>query len=220
MKKKLTLTTLATLAGFATASFAQTPEVTLTFDDSLADFGAIETTATDVDLSLSRLGGAIATNDFTELDGLSSETYTVSGTELGSANPFDFTVSSSDSMVLDGTGLDVSGGGIDSGESITFTFSRNITILEFNLQDVGASEFAAITVAGSTTDYADSTGDSHTVDLDLTAGQSLVFEFAASNGADYGLQAFSFSVVPEPNAYALLAGLLGLSFVALRRRRA
>lgn len=203
------------------AGYVNGQDVRLTFDDDQSDFGAFETSGTLTELTLSRSGGTIATNDFTELDGLTSETYTVSGAELGALGPFSFTVAATGgSAFVDGTGLDVGGSGMDSGETLTFTFTRDITLTQFDLASMADSEFATVTVGGSAVNYDGSaSGDAQDVTLSLDTGESLVFSFAATDGADYDIQGISFTVVPEPQTFALLAGFCGLTLVMLRRRK-
>ncbi len=61
----------------------------------------------------------------------------------------------------------------------------------------------------------------------LAAGETISFTFFGDNGTGGGsrqgvaIDDFSFTAaVPEPSAYALLAGLVGLGYVMVRRRRA
>jgi hypothetical protein len=215
MKIKTSLLALVSILGLSTSA----QEVRLTFDTDQSDFGAFEISGTDTALTLSRNEGTIATNDFAELDELSSETYSMSGVLLGVFSPVGFTVTTSGGVAnLDTGGFDVAGSGIGPGESITFIFDTNIEISEFDLANIDASEFAAITIAGSAQLFADSTNDVHTGSFSLTAGQSLVFGFADVNGAGYDIQAFTFNAVPEAGTCAILAGVSTLCFVILRRR--
>jgi hypothetical protein len=57
--------------------------------------------------------------------------------------------------------------------------------------------------------------------LTWNTGDTLYLRFVDGTGAGaWGIDNFAIAAVPEPSSYALLAGLLGLSFVALRRRQA
>jgi hypothetical protein len=207
---------ILTFAAVSSAAYvASAQNVTLGFDNNRGDYGAFETTGTDTALTIF---GPSASTDFSSMSGLSSGTYTISGAPLTSA--FSFTVTSSPStLTLDTTGLDVASGGIDSGETITFIFSTDIILKEFDFSTIGTSETASVTVAGSTTNYDGSaTNDAQTVNFSLSAGQALVFSNGGSNPIDYDLQSISFTVVPEPGTYALLSGLSALAFIMLRRR--
>lgn len=71
------------------------------------------------------------------------------------------------------------------------------------------------------TDVTTITGDP-TFEADLTSnGTSDTLYFTAADGPVRLRQAdFQFEIIPEPGTYALLAGLTGLAFVMVRRRRA
>jgi hypothetical protein len=219
MKPQSALKHLLAISALNMSVTAQT--VRLTFDNDQSDYGAYEISGTETELNLTRAGGLIATNDFTELDGLTAETYWISGPPLSSYNPIEFSISTSGgSAKVDSTALDVGGGGIDTGESITFVFDRNIVISEFDFAEIGTAEFAAVTIAGSTQSFGTSSGDTHHGSFSLNQGQALRFDFAGSHGADYDIQGFTFAVVvPEPRSYATLAGSCALALAILRRRR-
>ena len=191
------------------------PSVTLGFDNSRSDYGAFETTGVDTALAIS---GPSSSTDFSSFTGLSSATYTISGAPLTSA--FNFTATSSPStFTLDGTGLDVGGGGIDSGESMKFKFTTDIILTEFDFSTLTATETATVSIAGIVINYdGNATNDAQSVSLRLSAGEELIFLYGGSNPADYDVQSISFEVVPEPGTYALLSGIFALGFVMLRRR--
>ena len=217
MKSQTPLLTLITIAAFNLSVSAQT--VRLTFDLGQADFGAYEALGTDTELNLTRSGGTIATNDFSELNGLMAETYAISGGSLGPASPVGFTISTiGGSVIIDSTALDVNGGGIDNNESITFIFDTNILITEFDLAGIDSPQLAKITISGSIQTFGTSDNDVHSGSFSLAAGQSLIFGFNETNGGDYDIQAFTFAVVPEPRTYALLSGCCVLAVAMLRRR--
>jgi hypothetical protein len=199
---------------------ASVQSVRLTFDNDQSDYGAFQATGAETELTLSRAGGTIAANDFAELDGLTSETYSISGESLAPHTPVGFSITTTGgSAKIDGTSLDVGGGGIDSGESITFVFDRSIVISEFDFVDIGAAEVAYVTIAGSTHTFGDSDGDAHSGHFILNQGQALEFALMEANGADYDLQGFTFAVVPEPQTYAVFAGSCALAWAMLRRRK-
>jgi hypothetical protein len=218
MKSHIILFPFLSITAFSISASAQA--VRLTFDPNQIDYGAFETTVAEIELTLERTGGSIASNDFAELDGIASDNYSIGGTSVTPHSPIGFSIlTSGGAAKIDGTALDVGGGGIDSGESITFVFDTSIVISEFDFADIGASEFASVTIAGSTQTFGNSIGDSHSGNFSLNQGQALEFGFAAANGADYDVQGFTFTIVPEPQTYALLAGSIALAFAMLRRRK-
>ena len=218
MKTQVILIPFLSIAACSISAATQT--VRLTFDNGQSDYGAYQATGAETELTLSRAGGTVAANDFAELDGLTSETYSVSGASLAPHAPVGFSISTTGGAAqIDSTSLDVDGGGIDSGESITFVFDRSIVIEEFDFAEIGTAEIASVTIAGSTHTFGNSSGDAHSGSFSLYEGQLLEFGFAAANGADYDLQGFTFTIVPEPQTYALLAGSCTLAFAMLRRRK-
>ena len=226
MKAPATLLFLLSMPAWGPSAAAQA--VRLTFDSDQTDYGAYATSLGETQLLLSRSGGSVAANDFTELNGLSSESYSLSGAALAPHTAVGFSITAtggSDSHPAtrparsDGTGLDVGGGGIDSGEAIRFIFDTRIEISEFDFAEIDNDEFAAVTIAGATHSFGSNDGDRHSGQFTLQAGQALEFNFAAIAAADYDLQGFSFNIVPEPRSYAALAGCAALAYTALRRRR-
>ena len=217
MKSRIILFPFLSITAFSISASAQA--VRLTFDPNQIDYGAFETNGAETELTLSRAGGTVVSNDFDEMNSLSSETYSVSGASLAQHTTIGFSITTTGgSAKIDGTSLDVGGGGIDSGESITFVFDRSIVISELDFVDIGAAEVASVTIAGSTHTFGDSDGDAHSGHFILNQGHTLEFAFMEANGADYDLQGFTFAVVPEPQTYAVLAGCCALAWAMLRRR--
>ncbi|MEM8867563.1 MAG: hypothetical protein AAGC73_04785 [Verrucomicrobiota bacterium] len=206
MKSLIATTTLTTLLTLNVSAQA----VTFGFDNNRGNFGAVGYTISGTGTS------------FQDADELETATFTVSGGSL--SNPFSFTMtaddtaSTGDTLEIDGTGLDVDGAGIDTTELITFTFTTDILLTDFDFADIDDSTFAAVTIAGSLQTFGSNGTDSHAVNLALDAGQELVFLYAATDGINYDLQSLSFNVVPEPGAFALIGGIFAFGFVALRRR--
>ena len=107
------------------------------------------------------------------------------------------------------------------GGSLTFNFTAPTTAgATYDFFNVGASggAFTGVSVAGSYKGgFAETTLGSKIWELS-TGG--LKFTFTADGGANDGILAVAAAAVPEPSAFAALAGLAGVACVGLRRRRA
>lgn len=156
-------------------------------------------------------GGHQATRSFGDL--LIGETVSIDIATLGIANG-DFVGVDFQDGATTGIGFNFQGGGLnynvfdDSGSAATsvgFTTAfQTLTLL--NVDDtnytlsIGATNIASLNLANSTTAI-----DSIRV-------------FNETSGAGNDVAFNNFTVVPEPGTYALLAGMLALTAVALRRR--
>jgi len=105
------------------------------------------------------------------------------------------------------------------GGSLTFNFSGSaVSGASYDLFDVGASTgtFTNVSIGGSYSSalFAETSGGSKI--WELTTG-GLKFTFTADGGLNDGILAVS--AIPEPSAFALVAGVAGLGLAGLRRRR-
>jgi len=128
--------------------------------------------------------------------------------------------------------------GIDSGtgtndfidgtsESITITFATDILFNFIDLGGVGSdsSDGANLTIDATSIDLFTGVSDFNgTQDIytpaspiSLTAGNAIVLT-GSSSTSDFDLEVLNFTVVPEPNTFALLAGFFALASVMYRRR--
>jgi hypothetical protein len=127
------------------------------------------------------------------------------------------------------------GNNMQSGETLIFTV-ENITVdvsgdgdytgifdgfSSFTSQSAGGDE--ALTIVGEGTGLTEAYTTTFTTFSDLS--ETTLYVSSANPTAatdDWGVRFldYSITVIPEPGTYALLAGLLSLSFVMLRRRQA
>jgi hypothetical protein len=128
-----------------------------------------------------------------------------------------------------GLGIDTAGNMDTVGDSIIFQFNRPITFDFIDLGDFtgtgvsGDDELLisfsnsnpSITIVEAAFDNASSNTKSFTTGTSLSANESFTISFVDGNG--FTLEGFTVTVVPEPNAYALLAGLCALTSIMLRR---
>jgi hypothetical protein len=214
MKLTKTLLTAAALSCFAYSASAQT---TFVFDDgsSTGSTGlALEAFASGVDAASMGLN--------------TSGTYTQGGFTMSAGTDFgDFNLTNS------GFGPDQAGGIDDSdafdtdngNESMIFSFDIAGTFqsIDFALLD-DLPETAILSFAGGNT-FTLTDGVTSTIAVSgndvflginesFSAGQLITLSI--SGGSDFTLE--SFTVVPEPGTYALLAGIAALGFVMTRRR--
>jgi hypothetical protein len=132
----------------------------------------------------------------------------------------------------DGFGINADGGGDETQrfdndigiESMVFSFNIGGTFQSIDLRYIEESSNEAQLVfdGGSTyelnTTTAIGSSDDFTIGETFTAGQTITLRMSSSAGAGENFSLESFTVVPEPNTYALLAGFCALGFVMVRRR--
>ena len=130
------------------------------------------------------------------------------------------------------TGLGIGSGGTlaDAGDALTFSFNRDIS---FTFLDMGkftgdgapgddsvtlsySNSNPTITLVGGDFDNNSSNTITFTSGNSLLAGESFTL---ARNDGDFSIEGFNVSVVPEPQLYGALAGLLALGLTVIRRRR-
>ena len=128
-----------------------------------------------------------------------------------------------------GSTTGISGGSsnnfFDVGESVSFTFDRNVEFLLADFNNLSGSEFLNFNVGG--TNFAINDANTDISDNNFTFGNLALssgdtFSISGGSGAA-GIENLTINVlpataVPEPSSAALL-GLLSLGVVARRRRR-
>lgn len=209
--------TTAALSCFASFASGQT---TFVFDNGSSTGAAglaLEAFATGVDGASMSLNtsGTYAQGGFTLSAGTDFGTFNLTSTGFG---PND-TGSGDDTDFFDGS------------ESMVFSFDTAGTFDSIDFASLGGTgqelETATLSFAGGntlnlldniTSDIAVSGNDFFDgIDEDFTAGQLITLSITAGNG--WTLENFTVSPVPEPNTYAMLAGICALSFVMIKRRR-
>jgi hypothetical protein len=106
---------------------------------------------------------------------------------------------------------------LDSGEGFTFSFSQDVTITSISVSSFGSGNSGTLSFnGGSSIGSVTSTGLTVINSSVISSGTTLRFE--SSSGA-FSLDSIAVSAIPEPSAYAFLAGMGGLVLAASRRRR-
>jgi hypothetical protein len=109
-------------------------------------------------------------------------------------------------------------------ESMVFSFNTGGTFQSIDLRYIEESSNEAQLVfdGGSTyelnTTTAHGGSDDFTIGETFTAGQTITLRISSAAGVGENFSLESFTVIPEPNTYALLAGFCALGFVMVRRR--
>jgi len=217
MKIAQILTVTASLAGTAVILSAQS--ITLDFENNLVTGGdlVIQTAGTD------------AVDDFTgdRFDEQSSALFQIQN--IATIGTLGVTATALiDDLNVTGSGLQDGASGYNgAGEGTSFLFDTDVIITSLDwvsftslgsdsvTLSVGATSigtFGEGTVIGNT-DFTST--NPATMNIAVSAGDAFTITF--DNGAFY-LGQMGFTVVPEPNAYALLSGICALASIMLRRR--
>jgi hypothetical protein len=217
MKLTQTLLTAAALSCFAYSASAQS--VFFDFDND---------TVTGGTLVLLEAGSG-PTNSFAgdRFDEQASASFQVTGIGGGIGTLAGTASALSDDLNVTGSGLqDGSSGYNGSGEGTSFVFDKDVTITAmdwggFTVDSVTLSSgatnigtFTTGTVIGSTNF---TSSNPATMNIAVSAGDAFTLTYASGS---FFLESMSFTVVPEPGTYALLAGICALGYVMTRRRSA
>jgi hypothetical protein len=241
MKNKLTLTTLAAAAGFAGAANAQTTTIDFqTADDgyTASDTFGTSTSRFDVFNRIDDAVGGKLAGDFywaaEDMD-LSDPSLTLDTINIAGATSFTFSVdfltpNTEDWDITDELLITYT---VDGGSAQNLMWVQSIPDgdafnapaaldLGFDGDGDAGQELPALVDdanAGVGSNFETFSTGSIVVsgtDLDI----SFQFNGITSGGEGLYMDNITVTAVPEPSAYALLSGMLGLAWVMLRRRRA
>lgn len=208
----------AAITSFATIAHAQA--ISFNFDDNTVVGGTLVLLESGTD----------PTNDFSgdRFDEQTSADFQIQGiTGIGTLGVT--ATALVDDLNILSTGLaDGSSGYGAAGEGTSFIFDKDVVItamdwasfsatpssdvVELLNNNVSLGNYTADTVTGST-DFTST--NPATMNIAVTAGNAFTLRWVAG---DFELQGIGLTVVPEPNTYALLAGISALGVVMLRRR--
>lgn len=110
-------------------------------------------------------------------------------------------------------------------ESMVFSFDIGGTFTSIDLRYVSTAFNEAVLIfdGGGTYELNNTTALSGDDDFNIgevfTAGQTITLAISGSAALGENFSLESFTVVPEPKTYALLAGITALGFVMVRRRK-
>ncbi len=210
-------TTLLTLAAISCNLSLATAQTTFVFHDGGSSLGSTGSAFTDAEASIQDTVNGITLTAEAFLDATSTAN-SLYGTNSGS---FGINNSNTDASSLDDGDRFDNLGGI---ESMEFSFNVNGTFQSIDLRFIDSASNEAILSfdGGNTYDLNtsnDETGDTFTINESFTIGQKITLQISplASAGENFSLE--SFTIVPEPATYAVLAGILTLGYVMLKHRR-
>ena len=113
-------------------------------------------------------------------------------------------------------------------EVITITFNKDVEFVSIDLGGVGSgsSDGASLTVASTVIDLFtgvsgfNGSSDVYTPSSPIALSTSGSIQLTGSSAtSSFDLQSLTVSVIPEPNTFGALAGLLALGLAITRRRR-
>jgi len=220
MKLTQTLLTAAAISCFAYSASAQS--VTFDFKNNTVTGGTLVLTET----------GTGALDDFTgdRFDELTSAGFQITGIGGGIGTLTGTATTLIDDLNVTGSGLQDGSNGYDAlGEGTIFAFSKNIIVTGLDFGGFTSIGSDSVTISSGATTIG-TFEDGETIGSTSFANTNAVTASIAVTAEDafkienvsgtYYLESITFTVVPEPGTYALLAGFCALGFVMLRRRSA
>jgi hypothetical protein len=214
--------TIIASVGLIVASSALTAQSVVIFFEN-----DVSPSVTGGDLVITTAGSG-GTDSFASdrFDGLTTSTFEIQN--IPTFGTLTITATATDNLNTTNSGLgDGTSGFNTTGESISFTFDQAVTItyMDFaTFTSSGSDSVVLFSGASSLGTYQDGTittsadfSDTNAVTANISIAAGSSFRLYYDAGA-FQFEELGFTVVPEPSAYALFAGMLTLGFVASRRR--